>query len=140
MRDMREKNRFEGGDLVVQALAQLGVRRVFSVSGGPLNSLYHAAAAHGLALVHTRHEAAAAFMAEGVARVSGTPGVAAVTLGPGVTNTVTAALVSKMAGTPLLILGAQANTAAFDRGAGMSAEAASTSSVTVRAPPPSSKL
>ena len=119
---MREQNRFEGGDLVVQALAQLGVRRVFSVSGGPLNSLYHAAAAHGLGLVHTRHEAAAAFMAEGVARVSGTPGVAAVTLGPGVTNTVTAALVSKMAGTPLLILGAQANTAAFDRGAGMSAD------------------
>ena len=50
----------------MQALVQLGVRHVFSVSGGPLNSLYHAAAAHDLALVHTRHEAAAAFMAEGV--------------------------------------------------------------------------
>lgn len=122
MTETREHNRFEGGDLVVQALAQLGVRRVFSVSGGPLNSLYHAAAAHGLALVHTRHEAAAAFMAEGVARVTGTPAVAAVTLGPGVTNTVTAALVSKMAGTPLLILGAQAKTVSFDRGAGMSAD------------------
>ena len=61
-------------------------------------------------------------MAEAVARVSGTPGVAAVTLGPGVTNTVTAALVSKMAGTPVLILGGQAKTASFDRGAGMSAD------------------
>ena len=106
----------------MEALAQLGVRQVFSVSGGPLNSLYHAAAARELALVHTRHEAAATFMAEAVARVSGTPGVAAVTLGPGVTNTVTPALVSRMAGTPVLILGGQAGTSSFDRGAGMSAD------------------
>ena len=61
-------------------------------------------------------------MAEAVSRVTGIPGVAIVTLGPGVTNTVTPALVSKMAGTPLLIIGAQANTASFDRGAGMSTD------------------
>jgi acetolactate synthase-1/2/3 large subunit len=115
-------NRYEGGDLLVESLKALGVERIFSVSGGPLNSLYHAADAHGIALVHTRHEAAAAFMAEAGARITGTPGVAAVTLGPGVTNTVTPALVSRMAGTPLLILGAQVATQAFDRGAGMSAD------------------
>jgi acetolactate synthase I/II/III large subunit len=115
-------NRFEGGDLVVTSLQALGVKQIFSVSGGPLNSIYSACATHGLPLHHTRHEAGACFMADAVARVTGVPGVAAVTLGPGVTNTVTPALVAKMAGVPLLILGAQANTASFERGAGMSAD------------------
>lgn len=118
----RQSNRFEGGDLVVKSLQALGVRQIFSVSGGPLNSIYSACATHGLPLHHTRHEAAACFMADAISRLTGVPGVAAVTLGPGVTNTVTPALVAKMAGTPLLILGAQANTASFDRGAGMSAD------------------
>ena len=115
-------NRFEGGDLLVESLQSLGVERIFSVSGGPLNSIYHAAAEHGLRLVHNRHEAAAGFMADAVARITGVPGVAAVTLGPGVTNMVTPALVSLMAGTPVLIIGGQAPTASFDRGVAMSAD------------------
>jgi acetolactate synthase-1/2/3 large subunit len=118
----RQINRFEGGDLVVKSLQAQGVRQIFSVSGGPLNSIYSACATHALPLHHTRHEAGACFMADAISRLTGVPGVAAVTLGPGVTNTVTPALVAKMAGTPLLILGAQANTASFERGAGMSAD------------------
>lgn len=118
----RQTNRFEGGDLVVKSLQAQGVRQIFSVSGGPLNSIYSACATHALPLHHTRHEAGACFMADAISRLTGVPGVAAVTLGPGVTNTVTPALVAKMAGTPLLILGAQANTASFERGAGMSAD------------------
>src|SRR5262245_31935083 len=114
--------RFEGGNLLVRALLDLGVKQIFSVSGGPLNSIYHACAVEGLALRHTRHEAGACFMAEAVSRVSGVPGVAAVTLGPGVANAVTPALVAKMASVPLLIIGAQAHTASFERGAGMSAD------------------
>lgn len=115
-------NRFEGGDLLVQSLKTLGVRQIFSVSGGPLNSIYHAAATNGLPLIHNRHEAAAGFMADAVARLTGIPGVAAVTLGPGVTNMVTPALVALMAGTPMLILGAQAQIATFDRGVPMSTD------------------
>jgi acetolactate synthase-1/2/3 large subunit len=118
----RQSNRFEGGDLVVKSLQAQGVRQIFSVSGGPLNSIYSACATHALPLHHTRHEAGACFMADAISRLTGVPGVAAVTLGPGVTNTVTPALVAKMAGTPLLILGAQAHTASFERGAGMSAD------------------
>jgi acetolactate synthase-1/2/3 large subunit len=114
--------RFEGGNLLVQALKSLGVEQIFSVSGGPLNSIYHACAVEGVGLKHARHEAGACFMAEAVSRISGTPGVVAVTLGPGVTNAVTAALVAKMASVPLLIIGAQANTKTFERGAGMSAD------------------
>lgn len=118
----QRQNRFEGGDVLVQALKALGVKEIFSVSGGPLNSIYRACAAHDLSLRHTRHEAAACFMADAMARTTGVPGVAAVTLGPGVTNAVTPALVARMAGVPVLVIGAQANTRSFDRGAGMSAD------------------
>jgi acetolactate synthase-1/2/3 large subunit len=114
------KNMNDGGISVVRFLKGAGVKHIFSVSGGPLNPIYHACAVLDLPLVHTRHEAAACFMAEAAARVTGSPGVAAVTLGPGVTNTVTPALVSMMGGTPLLVLGAQAPTHTFERGAGMS--------------------
>ena len=119
---MTTSNRYEGGDLLVESLKNLGVKQIFSVSGGAINSIYRAAAAHGLALVHNRHEAAAAFMAEAVGRQTGVPGVVAVTLGPGVTNTVTPAFVAKRAGTPLLIVGGQAPTPAIDRGAILAAD------------------
>jgi len=111
--------RFEGGDLVVQSLQALGVRHLFSVSGGPINSVYRAADRHGLPLIHTRHEAAACFMAEAAARVTRHAGAAIVTLGPGVTNCATPALVARLGGTPLLIIGAQTAVANFGRGAGM---------------------
>jgi acetolactate synthase-1/2/3 large subunit len=113
---------FNGGASVVKWLKAAGATNVFSVSGGPINAIYRACAHQGLQLVHTRHEAAACFMAEAHARVTGRPGVAVVTLGPGVTNAVTPALVATMAGTPLIIIGAQAATKTFERGAGMSYE------------------
>jgi acetolactate synthase I/II/III large subunit len=113
-------NRIDGGAAVVGWLKDAGIERVFSVSGGPINPIYRACSRQTLPLIHTRHEAAACFMAEASARVTGNPAVAVVTLGPGVTNTVTPAMVAKMAGTPLLIIGAQAATKSFERGAGMS--------------------
>jgi acetolactate synthase-1/2/3 large subunit len=114
--------RFEGGDLVVQSLQALGVKHLFSVSGGPINSVYRAADRYGLPLIHTRHEAAACFMAEAAARVTRHAGAAIVTLGPGVTNCATPALVARLGGTPLLIIGAQTAVANFGRGAGMAFE------------------
>ncbi len=50
-------DRYEGGDLLVESLENLGVQHIFSVSGGPLNSIYHAAANRWLSIVHARHEA-----------------------------------------------------------------------------------
>ncbi len=61
-------NRYEGSDLLVETLKHLGVWHIFSVSGGVINSIYSAAATHGMSLVHTRHGAAAAFMAEAIGR------------------------------------------------------------------------
>lgn len=117
---MATEPRFEGGNLVVDELSARGVRFLFSVSGGPLNSIYRATVGSPLHLIHTRHEAGAAFMAEAVGRLTGVPGVALVTLGPGVTNTLTAVLTARLGGAPLLVIAGQAATGSFDRGAGMS--------------------
>ncbi len=106
---------YSGGDLLADLLAARGVRQIFSVSGGPLNPLYRGTLRAPVRIVHTRHEAAAAFMADGTARVTRSPGVCAVTLGPGVTNTVTPALSATRAGVPFLILGGQAPLPMLDR-------------------------
>nr|WP_237684231.1 thiamine pyrophosphate-binding protein [Pseudaminobacter soli] len=109
----------DGGAAIVAWFKEAGIRNVFSVSGGPINSVYRACAHQGVRLVHARHEAAACFMAEAQSRVTGRPGAAVVTLGPGVTNAVTPGLVAMLAGTPVIIVGAQAATRSAERGAGM---------------------
>ena len=114
---------YHGGNLLVSALAERGVRHVFSVSGGPLNPIYVATLESSVRLIHTRHEAAAGFMADATARLTGVPGVCAVTLGPGTTNVATAVLTARMAGVPMLVIGGQAPVRTFDRGAGMSFDA-----------------
>ncbi len=112
----------DGGASIVAWLKAAGVENVFSVSGGPINSIYRACTKQGLPLIHARHEAAACFMAESASRVTGKAGAAVVTLGPGVTNAVTPSLVATMAGTPMLIIGAHSGTRTFEKGAGMSYE------------------
>jgi acetolactate synthase-1/2/3 large subunit len=109
----------EGGDLLLAALSARGVARVFSVSGGPINSVYHAATRSPVEICHVRHEAAAGFMADASARVTGVPGVALVTLGPGVTNTVTAVATALRGGSPVLVVGGQVATGQRNREAGM---------------------
>lgn len=112
--------RFDGGRLIAEMLVREGVRYVFSVSGGPLNPFYKACEELGIQIVHTRHEAAAAFMADGWARATRDPGVCAVTLGPGVTNTLTAVMTAYRATSPMLVIAAQANQGARDLEPGMS--------------------
>src|SRR5690606_17811739 len=111
------KNQTNGGSAIVQWLKNAGVKNVFSVSGGPINPIYHACAKLGVQLVHVRHEAAAGYMAEAAGRVTGNPAALVVTLGPGVANAITPALVANLGGTPLLIIGAQSATSSSERGA-----------------------
>ena len=68
-------------------------------------------------MVDTRHEATAVFAADAVARLTGVPGVAAVTAGPGVTNTITALKNTQLAQSPLVLLGGAAATLLRGRGA-----------------------
>jgi acetolactate synthase-1/2/3 large subunit len=79
-----------GGDLVVQALRREGVRHVFGIPGLHNLAIYDALARQdGIRHVLARHEAGAAFMADGYARACGEPGVVLVTTGPGATNALT---------------------------------------------------
>jgi acetolactate synthase-1/2/3 large subunit len=110
-----------GGQLVVEALQREGVTRIFSLSGGVLNPIYDACLAAGIEIVHTRHEGGAGFMADGWARATGQPGVCLVTLGPGVTNTITPMLTALEAGSPMLVLAGQAPLARWDQGAAQAA-------------------
>ncbi len=106
-----------GGDLVADVLARQGVRFLFTLCGGHISPILVSAKARGIRVVDTRHEATAVFAADAVARLTGVPGVAAVTAGPGVTNTITALKNAQMAQSPLVLLGGATATLLRGRGA-----------------------
>src|SRR5262245_37448440 len=101
--------------MAARCLAEAGVRHVFTLSGGPLNPLYNGCLELGVQLVHTRHDGAAAFMAEGYARASRGPGVCAVTLGTAVAMATPALLNAHLAATPLVVLAGAAALGSWDR-------------------------
>uniref|UniRef100_A0A7N6B1Y5 2-hydroxyacyl-CoA lyase 2 n=1 Tax=Anabas testudineus TaxID=64144 RepID=A0A7N6B1Y5_ANATE len=106
-----------GGESVAEVLRAHGVKYVFTLVGGHISPILVACEKLGIRIVDTRHEATAVFAADAVARLSGTVGVAAVTAGPGLTNTVTAVKNAQMAESPLLLIGGAAGTLLQGRGA-----------------------
>jgi acetolactate synthase-1/2/3 large subunit len=106
-----------GGDRVAAALQAHGVRFVFTLCGGHISPILVSAKARGLRVVDVRDEATAVFAADAAARLTGLPGVAAVTAGPGVTNALTALKNAQLAQSPLVLLGGAAPTALQGRGA-----------------------
>ncbi|XP_057183855.1 2-hydroxyacyl-CoA lyase 2-like isoform X2 [Triplophysa rosa] len=86
-----------GGESVAEVLRAHGVKFVFTLVGGHISSILVACEKLGIHIVVTRHETTAVFAADAMARLSGTVGVAAVTAGPGLTNTVTAVKNAQMA-------------------------------------------
>lgn len=106
-----------GGDWVAEALLAQGVRFVFTLTGGHIAPILVGAKRRGIRVIDTRHEATAVFAADAVARLTGKPGVAIVTAGPGVTNTITALKNAQMAQSPLVLIGGAAATALRGRGA-----------------------
>ena len=107
---------FHGGRLIARRLAAAGVGQVFTLSGGHLFSIYDGARAEGIDLVDVRHETTAAFAAEGWAKVTRTPGVAALTAGPGVTNGITALAAAQLNNSPMVVLGGRAPAARWGQG------------------------
>src|SRR3712207_8453472 len=81
-----QETQLHGGRLVAKRLRAHGVSRLFTLSGGHLFSIYDGCREEGIELVDVRHEQTAAFAAEGWAKATREPGVAALTAGPGVTN------------------------------------------------------
>lgn len=106
-----------GGELVAEVLQSHGVKFVFTLVGGHISPILVAAEAVGIQIVDTRHEVTAVFAADAVARLSGTVGVAAVTAGPGLTNTVTAVKNAQLAESPVLLIGGAAAGMLKGRGA-----------------------
>jgi acetolactate synthase-1/2/3 large subunit len=110
-------SRLHGGDRIAQALQAHGVRSIFTLCGGHISPILTAAKQRGIRIVDVRDEATAVFAADATARLSGLPGVAAVTAGPGISNTITALKNAQLAQSPLLLFGGAAPTALQGRGA-----------------------
>lgn len=106
-----------GGAIIAKILAKRGVRFLFTLSGGHISPIFVEAKRAGIRVVDVRHEANAVFAADAVARLSGAPGVAAVTAGPGLTNTITAVKNAQLAQSPVIVLGGATATILKGRGA-----------------------
>jgi len=106
--EAEETKTLHGGRLVARRLKAYGVRKLFTLSGGHLFSIYDGCRAEGIDLVDVRHESSAAFAAEGWAKVTREPGVAALTAGPGITNGMSAMTSALMNRSPMLVLGGRA--------------------------------
>ena len=106
-----------GGDRVAAALAAHGVQFVFTLCGGHISPILTASNARGIRIIDVRDEATAVFAADAVARLTGVPGVAAVTAGPGLSNTITALKNAQLAQSPIVLFGGAAPTALQGRGA-----------------------
>lgn len=114
---MTENTVRTGGDRVAEALLAHGVSELYTLCGGHVAPILAAARARGIGIIDVRDEANAVFAADAVARLSGRPGVAVVTAGPGVSNTLTALKNAQLAQSPLLLIGGSAPTALQGRGA-----------------------
>ena len=94
-----------GGRAVVELLKTEGVRHIFGIVGSTfldvLDRLYDD---QSVEYINVRHEQAAAFMADGLARVTDRPGVCLVTSGPGATNLLTGVAAAHVAHSPVVIL------------------------------------
>jgi acetolactate synthase-1/2/3 large subunit len=105
-----------GADIVARSLARLGCRRVFTLSGNHIMSIFDAALDADLDLVHVRHEAAAVHMADAWGRLTGEAGIALVTGGPGHANAVGALFTALAAESPMVLISGHAATWELGRG------------------------
>ena len=106
-----------GGDLIASVLHAQATQFLFTLCGGHISPILVGCKQRGIRVIDTRHEATAVFAADAVARLTGRPGVAAVTAGPGLTNTITAVKNAQIAQSPVVLLGGAAATALKGRGA-----------------------
>ncbi|MBU1364875.1 MAG: thiamine pyrophosphate-binding protein [Gammaproteobacteria bacterium] len=106
-------------DLIVSYLEQMGIEYVFGVPGGAIEPLYNALARSsrrgGPRPMVARHEAGAAFMADGYTRETGKIGVCCATSGPGATNLITGVACAYDNGIPMLVITGQPSLPSFGK-------------------------
>lgn len=105
-----------GGQFAGQVLSEHGVRYLFTLCGGHISPVLIGCKAEGIRVVDVRNEATAVFAADVYSRLSGIPGVAAVTAGPGVSNAITALKNAQMAQSALVLIGGATATILKGRG------------------------
>jgi acetolactate synthase I/II/III large subunit len=93
-----------GGRLAAEALIERGVKYVFSISGGHITPIYEFLENTGVKIFATRHEQAAVFMAEAMARLTRKPAVAMVTAGPGFTNSLSGIAAARLSNAPVVLI------------------------------------
>ena len=98
----------DGGDLVARMLKREGIDSIFTLSGGHIQNIYDGCIDEGIRVIDTRHEQVAGHAAEGYSRLTRKCGVAVVTAGPGVTDTVTAVATAYQNASPMLVIGGAA--------------------------------
>ncbi len=96
-----------GGHLVAKALKAEGIDVIFTLCGGHIIDIYDGCIDEGIEVLDVRHEQVAAHAADGYARVTGRPGCAVVTAGPGTTDAVTGVANALRAESPMLLIGGQ---------------------------------
>jgi acetolactate synthase-1/2/3 large subunit len=96
-----------GGHLVAKALRAEGIDTIFTLCGGHIIDIYDGCVDEGIEVIDVRHEQVAAHAADGYARVTGKPGCAVVTAGPGTTDAVTGVANALRAESPMLLIGGQ---------------------------------
>ncbi|MDQ5815222.1 MAG: acetolactate synthase [Actinomycetota bacterium] len=105
-----------GGRAVSLALGALGVEHLFTLTGGHIFPILDGCRQDGIRIVDTRHEQSAAFAAEGWARLTRRVGVAAITAGPGVTNSMSALAQARFNRAPVVTLAGRAPTFRWGQG------------------------
>jgi acetolactate synthase-1/2/3 large subunit len=91
-------------NLLVSALSAIGVRTIFTLSGNQIMPIFDACIDADIKLVHVRHEAAAVYMAEAWAQLSGGIGVALIAAGPGFANGLSPLYSASKSESPVLLL------------------------------------
>src|SRR5256885_5151417 len=97
----------KASDLLVAALENEGVERIFGIPGEENLDVVESLRRSRIELVLTRHEQAAAFMAATQGRLTGRPGVCLSTLGPGALNLTTGAAYAHLGAMPMLLITGQ---------------------------------
>jgi len=106
-----------GADLLIKTLAKSGVKRIFSLSGNQIMPLYDACIDAEIEIIHTRHEAAAVYMAIGWAQLTGEVGIALVTAAPGFANSLGPLYTARASECPILFISGDAPVSQDGKGA-----------------------
>ena len=106
--------KLNGSQLLCESLLKEGVDVIFGLPGGAILPLYQTLPEYpGLRHILVRHEQGAAHAADGYARITGRPGVAWATSGPGATNLITGIATAQMDSVPMVIVTGQVSRAAI---------------------------